>query len=275
MLKILIIILLLFSCKTPEKYNVTGVIKDIKQEENRLLIDHDEIPGFMVKMVMYFNLDSSVDINEFSINDSVNFDLIVTKNTSYTLNYLNLGKSSIMEDDFWDEDKDKYKQLTIGETIDDATFLTIDNKSLSLSDIESEFILMSFIFSKCPMPNMCPASILKNQFLANNFINEDITFLIISFDYIYDTPTVLKNIYGNLNKDNLIFLSSYNRINDIFKLTQQVGVAFWGVEENNIGHNMKSVLIDKNLKLMNSFDGTDWKPGDVKKDIENILKVYK
>ena len=275
MLKILIIILLLFSCKTPEKYNVTGVIKDIKQEENRLLIDHDEIPGFMVKMVMYFNLDSSVDINEFSINDSVNFDLIVTKNTSYTLNYLNLGKSSIIEDDFWDEDKDKYKKLTIGETIDDATFLTIDNKSLSLSDIESEFILMSFIFSKCPMPNMCPASIVKNQFLANNFINEDITFLIISFDYIYDTPTVLKNIYGNLNKDNLIFLSSYNRINDIFKLTQQVGVAFWGVEENNIGHNMKSVLIDKNLKLMNSFDGTDWKPGDVKKDIENILKVYK
>ena len=275
MLKILIIILLLFSCKTPEKYNVTGVIKDIKQEENRLLIDHDEIPGFMVKMVMYFNLDSSVDINEFSINDSVNFDLIVTKNTSYTLNYLNLGKSSIIEDDFWDEDNDKYKQLTIGETIDDATFLTIDNKSLSLSDIESEFILMSFIFSKCPMPNMCPASIVKNQFLANNFINEDITFLIISFDYIYDTPTVLKNIYGNLNKDNLIFLSSYTRINDIFKLTQQVGVAFWGVEENNIGHNMKSVLIDKNLKLMNSFDGMDWKPGDVKKDIENILKVYK
>ena len=275
MLKILIIILLLFSCKTPEKYNVTGVIKDIKQEENRLLIDHDEIPGFMVKMVMYFNLDSSVDINEFSINDSVNFDLIVTKNTSYSLNYLNLGKSSIIEDDFWDEDNDEYKQLTIGETIDDATFLTIDNKSLSLSDIESEFILMSFIFSKCPMPNMCPASIVKNQFLANNFINEDITFLIISFDYIYDTPTVLKNIYGNLNKDNLIFLSSYTRINDIFKLTQQVGVAFWGVEENNIGHNMKSVLIDKNLKLMNSFDGMDWKPGDVKKDIENILKVYK
>jgi len=271
MLKILIIILLLFSCKTPEKYNVTGVIKDIKQEENRLLIDHDEIPGFMVKMVMYFNLDSSVDINEFSINDSVNFDLIVTKNTSYTLNYLNLGKSSIIEDDFWDEDNDEYKQLTIGETIDDVTFLTIDNKSLSLSDIESEFILMSFIFSKCPMPNMCPASIVKNQFLANNFINEDITFLIISFDYIYDTPTVLKNIYGNLNKDNLIFLSSYTRINDIFKLTQQVGVAFWGVEENNIGHNMKSVLIDKNLKLMNSFDGMDWKPGDVKKDIENIL----
>ena len=275
MLKILIIILLLFSCKTPEKYNVTGVIKDIKQEENRLLIDHDEIPGFMVKMVMYFNLDSSVDINEFSINDSVNFDLIVTKNTSYTLNYLNLGKSSIIEDDFWDEDNDKYKQLTIGETIDDATFLTIDNKLLSLSDIESEFILMSFIFSKCPMPNMCPASIVKNQFLANNFINEDITFLIISFDYIYDTPTVLKNIYGNLNKDNLIFLSSYTRINDIFKLTQQVGVGFWGVEENNIGHNMKSVLIDKNLKLMNSFDGMDWKPGDVKKDIENILKDYK
>ena len=73
----------------------------------------------------------------------------------------------------------------------------------------------------------------------------------------------------------MIFLSSYNHLNDIFTLTQQSGVGFWGVEENNIGHSMRSILIDKNLKLLKTFDGIDWKPGDAKKDIENILKIYK
>jgi len=274
MKQILIILLLLFSCNTPKKYNVNGVIKEINLDMNRFLIDHDEIPGFMVKMVMYFNLDNSVDINQYNVNDSVKFELIVTENSSYTLNYKKLGISNTSEDNFWNEG-DEYNQKMIGETIDDATFFTLDNKTIKLSEINNDFILLSFIFSKCPMPNMCPASIVKNQYLANHFINKNITFLMISFDYIYDTPTVLKNIYGPLNKDNLIFLSSYNHLNDIFKLTQQTGVAFWGVEENNIGHSMRTVLLDKNLKLLGTFEGMDWKPGDAKKDIENILKFYK
>ena len=96
--KTLLIYLLIFSCNISEKYNVTGVIKEINVNENRLLIDHDEIPGFMVKMVMYFNLDETVNIKEFDINDSVSFDLIITNNDSYTINYKELGKSIIKID---------------------------------------------------------------------------------------------------------------------------------------------------------------------------------
>ena len=58
-------------------------------------------------------------------------------------------------------------------------------------------------------------------------------------------------------------------------LTQQSGAAYWGVEENNIGHSMRTVVLDKDLKLIKIFDGIDWKPKVAKKDIENILKVYK
>ena len=278
MIFILIFILFTVSCDVPKTYKVTGVIKDIEYTENKLLIDHEEIPEFMVKMVMYFNLHNSVDIKQFSINDSISFDLIVKDRDSYTLNYVNLGKSLIKIDDdnFWDNDKEsKYSLKEPGEYIDNTTFLTLDNKEISLADFGSEFTLISFIFSKCPMPNMCPASIVKNQYLSTYFKNENINFLLISFDYIYDTPEVLKNIYGSIETENMKFLSSYNHVNDIFSLTQQSGVAYWGVEENNIGHSMRSILIDKNLKLVKTFDGIDWKAGEAKKDIINILKIYK
>ena len=56
-------------------------------------------------------------------------------------------------------------------------------------------------------------------------------------------------------------------------MTQQSGVGFWGVEENNIGHSMRTIVIDKNLKLLKTFDGIDWKPADAKISIENILKI--
>lgn len=268
--------LIIFSCETPKKYEVTGVIKEINANDNKLLIDHDEIPGFMVKMVMFFNLHNTVDISTFSINDSISFDLILKGKDSYTLNYKKIGISKTKpNDDFWDNDEDlKYSLKEYGDYIDNVSFSDINNNKISLSDYKSDFLFVSFIFSKCPMPNMCPAAIVKNQYLSNFFKNENINFLLISFDYLYDTPETLKSIYGDIEKDNLHFLSSYGHINDIFTLSQQAGVAYWGVEENNIGHTMRSLLIDKNLKLITTYDGMDWKPSEPKKDIENLLKVY-
>ena len=270
------IIILFICCDTPKTYSVIGVIKEIDNENKKLLIDHEEIPGFMVKMVMFFNLHNSVDINQFTINDSVSFDLIIKNKNSYTLNYANLGKSKInTEEDFWNSEEDsKYSLKDPGEYIDNVSFLNTNNNKVSLLDFNSDFILISFIFSKCPMPNMCPAAIVKNQYLSNYFKDKNIDFLLVSFDYLYDSPKVLKSIYGDIEKENLHFLSSYKHINDIFTLSQQSGVAYWGVEDNNIGHTMRSILLDKKLKLIKSYDGLDWKPSEAKKDIENLLKIY-
>ena len=230
----------------------------------------------MDKMVMYFNLHKSIDINNFSVNDSLTFDLIINNKNSYTKNFIFHGKSIINDDDFFLSDDDKkYKLKKAGEFIDDATFLTLDNKRVKLSDYKNKFIAISYIFSKCPMPNMCPAVILNNQYLSKQFKNDNIVFLLISFDYIYDTPDILKKSYESLSSENLIFLSSYNNVNDIFTLTQQSGVGFWGVEDNNIGHTMRTIIVDQNLMVVKAFDGFEWKPGDAKRDIENLLKYYR
>ena len=271
-------LLFIFSCDTPQNYKVIGVIKNIDKENNRLLIDHDEIPGFMVKMVMFFNLHNSVKIDGFAKNDSVSFDLIIKDKNSYTINYKKLGKSTInnFDKEFWENDEDsKYSLKEPGEFINDATFLNLDGNEIRLSEITSDLNLITFIFSKCPMPNMCPASIIKNQYLSNHFENKNIHFLIISFDYLYDTPEVLKNVYSTIKNKNIKFLSSYGHLNDIMSLTKQAGVGFWGVEENNIGHTMRSILVDKELQLLKSYDGIDWKAGDAKKDIENLFKISK
>ena len=93
------IIIILLSCETPIKYHVNGVVKEIDKSKNRLLIDHDEIAGFMDKMVMYFNLHKSININDFSINDSLTFDLIINNENNYTKNFTFYGKSKINKDD--------------------------------------------------------------------------------------------------------------------------------------------------------------------------------
>ena len=51
-------------------------------------------------------------------------------------------------------------------------------------------------------------------------------------------------------------------------------VSFWGIEENDIGHSLRSVLIDPDRRLLKAFEGTDWRPEVVERKINNILKAY-
>ena len=271
-----IITFVLFSCNKNTTYVVTGVIKEIQIEENKLLIDHDIIPGFMEPMVMFFNIHENVDMDNFNENDSIKFNLVITENSHYSLNFEIVGVSKKNDDEeFLNDENDIYKAYKVGDKLSNVSFQTTDNKLFEFEkDISSKLSIISYIFSRCPMPDMCPAIISHNQFLAN--IYPDINFILLSFDYLYDTPSILLEEYGELENKyhNIKFLSSYNHYNDLVLLTKQSNLIFWGVDENNIGHTMRTLIIDKNNKIIKVYDGMDWKPGDVKNDIKNLLNLY-
>ena len=126
------------------------------------------------------------------------------------------------------------------------------------------------------MPEMCPAVISKNSYLANIFKGfNNIEFLLVSFDYIFDTPEILLEKYRHIenNHKNIKFLSSQNHYNDLILLTKQSGVSFGGIEENNIGHTMRTIILDENNKLIKTYDGLDWKPGDLKNFLMNYIEL--
>ena len=266
--------LLAIGC-SKKSYPVRGTILEVRKESNEFLIHHDEIPGFMMAMTMPFKLADSLDINRFGVGDSLKFRLEMEENKAYAANFQLLGKGTLPEtDDMWD---DEYTPLEIGEIFTNVTFLDLDSNEVSLSDSDGKFRLISYIFTRCPMPNMCPAVVTKNQYLAQVFkADPNMEFVLVSFDYTFDTPTVLKNYYGGIleSNPNLIILSSTEHLNDIFSLAGQSYVSFWGVEENDIGHTLRSVLIDPERRLMKVFEGTDWRPEVAERDIQNILKAY-
>jgi len=273
---LILLILFLTSCKVNPNYQVTGVIID-KNTSNRILkIDHDRIKGFMEPMVMDLNVHNKVSMDKIEIMDSVSFNLIITDNSHYTINFKKLGVRNInnLEENLWDDDIYSAKQA--GGKFNNVTFSKMDNNPYRLYDSNKDFIIISYIFSRCPIPDMCPAIISKNQFLADSFKNnKNIEFLLISFDYIYDTPEKLLSLYQSIedNHANITFLSSTNHYNDLILLTKQSNVSFGGVEENNIGHTMRTIILDKNKKLLKAYEGIDWKPSDFKKDLLNFINL--
>ncbi len=271
---IITILFLLLSCSSDRIYTVRGVILEIQENKKQLMIRHDEIPGFMMAMTMPFTIHESVDLSQFSIGDSVHFQLVITDNTTFSRKFVVVGHNEIdvIEEDF-DWENDPYDPLEMGDLIDDGIFLGLDSNFVSLSDWSGKHLFISFLFTRCPMPNMCPALVVKNQYLVNVLKNENIQFVVISFDYLYDTPSVMKELYGSLDDDNenLTFLSSYGFLDDLNLISRQSGMHFWGVQENDIGHSMRSVLISPEGRLLSAYDGMSWLAGDVEKEIRNFL----
>ena len=272
---ILTILIILDSGCRKTSYPVHGTILEIRQKSNEFLIHHDEIPGFMMAMTMPFKLADSLDINRFGVGDSLKFRLVMKEEKAFATSFQLLGKGTLPEsDNIWD---DEYSPLEIGEIFANATFLDLDSHNVSLSDSDGKFRFISYIFTRCPMPNMCPAVVVKNRYLAETFAETGaIEFILISFDYIYDTPSMMKSIYSSHTKEypNMKFYSSIGHLNDIFMLAGQSFVSFWGVDEDDIGHTLRSVLLDPDRRLMKAYDGTDWHPEAAERDIRNLLKAY-
>tara|TARA_B100000029_G_scaffold409326_1_gene410851 strand:- start:1616 stop:2503 length:888 start_codon:yes stop_codon:yes gene_type:complete len=268
-----------------QSYPFTGIIIKKFEDKKQMLIDHEAVPGFMDKMVMMFNIDSTVDIKKYNIGDSLNFNFyILHQKDGPSKTWANelkiVGHRQLTEEESYDDFFNEDNSIEIGEKLSDATFLNINNQEIKLSQWNGKFKFISFIFSRCPMPNFCPAVIMKNQYLANQFKeNNNIEFIIISFDYKYDTPKVLDQAYGNIFNDykNIHFLSSYNHISDIMQITKEAGLGFSGIDdgdEREIGHTLKSLLIDPNGILIESYSGDDWLPKEVENSINERLNIY-
>jgi len=281
MKKILFIIsfYLLFSCsKKHKEYDVFGIIKKINKDQKTIIVDHDSIPGFMMPMVMPFNFQNKKDIIGIDIGDSVKFRLVLTKKNSYGTNFIKLGSVSLeySEDDFWEDEE--FSQKNIGDFISDVNLVDINDGDIYLSSLNKKFKFISFIFTRCPIPNMCPAVVIKNGALANNFRrNKDIELIMVSFDYIYDSPEILKEFYGeSINKyENWKVWSSQNKVSDLYTLSSEIGCQFWGIEENNIGHNLRSALIGPNMELLKIWEGDEWLAKNVTRDIKDYMKIMK
>ena len=269
-----VLLMFLTNCsETKTTYKVKGTIYEIKKDLNKIRIAHDTIPGLMMPMEMDFNILNNKSVNYLSIGDSVHFNL-VWDDKPYAENFKIVGKGNLInrDDEFFKDEN--FSERSIGEKLDDVTLLDIDSSEISISELEYDYTFISFIFTRCPMPTMCPAVVLKNKYLVNSFKEDKrINFILISFDYLYDTPSRLKDYYGKSLKEykTLNVWSSYQKVSDVYLIGKQAGCEFWGIEKEKIGHTMQSILIDNKRNILGKWRGENWDQKMVKNNIKALM----
>ena len=252
----------LCSCsKSDRHYDFKGRVVSKVPETHTLVVDHENIPGFMAAMTMPYPVAANVDLSGVETGDQIAARVVVNKDGDYELTKVAVTDSSHRQ-----KEVKETRQLFPGEEIPDVELVNQDGKKIRLSDFRGKTVLLTFIYTRCPMPTFCPrlsslfAAVEKE--LAKDPKEYARTQLIsVSIDPKFDTAPVLRK-YGlaYLGEDEKKFehWSFTVPTPENLKRLAQAFALIYEEEDNQIAHSMSTVLIGPDGRLIKEWNVSDW-----------------
>ncbi len=234
----------------PRVYKLTGVVREIDKDTGQVMIRHEEIPGFMKAMTMPFDLKGQEVLGELFVGDEIEGKLEVKTDDMLLSEVvitnpappaaINIGPDGKVEV------KAKPVVLTPGELVPDMTVTLQDGKTAKISDFRGKTLVLTFVYTRCPVPTFCPLMDRKFGELAARLRNtprEDMVRLLsISFDPEHDTPAVLASHAQARGARMPLWTYSVASHEELGKFGPQLGLMY-GPGEKEIMHNLSTAVI--------------------------------
>ena len=137
---------------------------------------------------------------------------------------------------------------------------------------------LTFMYTKCPMPTYCPMMDrnfveVQKQIKANPGLRSKARLLSVSFDPKNDTPPVLKTHAKGLAADPAVWTFATGNPEEIDKLAMTFGVTLvrgQAPDPNEIGHTLRTAIIDRDGKLVKTYTGNEWTPAQIVADLQQL-----
>jgi protein SCO1/2 len=254
-----------------EGYALKGEILGIDAAHNQLTIKHEEVKGLMPAMTMEFAA-SPGDIANAKIGQHIHARLIPEKNGDFHVEKIwvdDAAKNAVVDaaakalvQDTVALGNKAYHD--VGDTSPDFALYDENGNVVQSNRFRGKQIMINFIFTRCPVPTMCPASVARfqsTQKMAREAGVKNLELISITLDPAYDTPGVLKTytMARGIDTSNYSFLTGPE--NAIKSLLSQFGVLAY-FQGPLLDHTLATLLIDENGKIIYRVDGSRWQPED-------------
>lgn len=280
------IALALTGCKTspsraPEKYAkggpflqafvASGIVREVKPAEKTVVIQHEEIPGYMAAMTMPFAVKNPQELDGLHPGDKVSFRMIVTANDGWLeqITVTEPAKSSAPDANMPPTNSPvrivrDVEPLNIGDTLPAYTFTNELEQAVNLAEFRGQALAITFIFTRCPFPTFCP-QMTRNFAEAQDKLRSlteaptNWHLFSISFDPEHDTPTTLKAYAELYQADPARWNFLTGPLIDITAITEQFGVQFWRANPSEpINHNLRTVVVDALGRVQKILPDNNW-----------------
>ena len=257
--------------KGPPRYTLTGEVLSVDAAHKTVRVRHNEVKGFMPAMTMDFGV-SAGDAALLKSGDKIRAELVPTNEGDMRLEKIwpddKVATDTVasvsrgLREDTSNRGKNVYRE--VGEKVPDFALYDQTGRVVEMARFRGKQIMLNFIYTRCPVANMCPAATLKmmqTQRLAREAGIKNLELVSITLDPTYDTPGVLKEYADGrgIDTSNFSFLTGPETA--IKDLLAQFGVIA-EFEGDLIKHTLTTLLVDENGKIAYRADGSQWEPKD-------------
>ncbi len=227
------------------RYPLQGVVRAVDRANGIVSIRHDEIAGYMPAMTMPFRLAGAPILDDLRPGDKVRATLVVEGEES------RLVDVEITE---WADpaeaaaNRPAVPRLEPGAAVPDFALTTQAGAPLNLSDLQGNIVVLTFIYTRCPLPDFCPAMDKRFAELARRvkLLGDDaarVRLLSISFDPEHDTPEILAKHARAVGAQPPLWTFAVASHSELAKIAPALGLAY-GPGENEIIHTLTTAVID-------------------------------
>ena len=248
-----------------------GVVRELALERKAVIVRHEDIPGFMPKMTMEFDVRDTNELAGLQRGDAITFHVKANEEESWIEGIKRAGTNDMAPlppADPASASLLRIAQLKTGDVLPDAALLAEDGCNIRLSDFQGRALAFTFIFTRCPLPDFCPR---MNQHFnrARDLLLQraegptNWQFLSISFDPEFDKPGVLTRYaysYRGKSADRWLFAAAPTNV--MASMASQLDFRFAN-EGGSFVHNLRTVVIDPKGRIYRQFDGNKWKAAEL------------
>ena len=254
----------------PRRYEVRGQILSINLERQEVLVDHEDIEGFMPAMVMPYKVQDAGLLEGKEPGDLVTATLVVEEVNAYLSTLTTTGRAPIQTPApaplIIDADL-----LKDGDVVPDYPLVDQSLTPRPIGSLRGHRVALTFMYTRCPFADFCP--LMDRQFAdLQQEIRQspglaDVRLVSVTLDPEFDTPAVLDAHAKALGADADLWHFVTGDRDEVLAFAKRFGVIAEPGEPNTLVHNLRTAVIDSQGRLVTAYSGNMWSPAELVADL--------
>jgi protein SCO1/2 len=258
------------------EYTLQGQVLSIRADGKEANIKHEEIKDFMPAMTMPYKVRDAAEFANLKPGDLITSRLVIVSNDGYLEQVTKVGEAPLERAEEPPAASSGFELLKPGESVPNAVLVDQEGRTRDFSSFRNGPVLMTFIYTQCPMPAFCPLmdrhfKTIQEKIAADPAL-EKVQLVSVSFDPVTDTPPVLKAHAAKLGADPKRWTFVTGDRDEIDKFAMRFGVSVARDLKNpvDITHNLRTAIIDARGNLVKTYTGNEWQPDQVIADLKAV-----
>lgn len=255
-----------------KQYDLKGKVVSADKANHKVTIAHEAIGDYMTAMTMPFTLEDEWVYTDLTPGAQIQATLVVDQGMSWLENPI----VTKVADPTLARSEETGVEPKVGDEVPNFTLLNQDGKKISFNQYRGQKLLLTFIYTRCPLPDYCPLMSenfvkVKTAVAQNPALQAKTHLLSVSVDPDYDKPQVLRT-YGAQYMPTPDFKSwefATGTPEEVKKVAEYFGLQYWP-EKDQIIHGLRTAIINADGKVAKVYRGNEWKPEEVVKELEKL-----